>query len=65
MVTAYGRDEIVQAATDLNLAGCLNKPVSPSTMLDSSMYACGHTVATEGRRIDRESGLLADSLEIS
>ena len=58
MVTAYGRDEIAQAATDLNLAGCLNKPVSPSTMLDSIMYACGHTVATEGRRIDRESGLL-------
>jgi len=57
MVTAYGRDEIVQAATDLNLAGCLNKPVSPSTMLDSIMHACGHTVATESRRVNRESGM--------
>ena len=57
MVTAYGRDEIVQAATDLNLAGCLSKPVSPSTMLDSIMHACGHTVATESRRVNRESGM--------
>ncbi|MFV2058614.1 MAG: response regulator, partial [Thiohalomonadales bacterium] len=37
MVTAYGRDEILQKAQDISLDGLLVKPVNPSVMLDSIM----------------------------
>ncbi len=41
LVTAYGDEEIVRAATSQGLAGCLAKPVSASTLLDAINGACG------------------------
>ena len=35
MVTAYGRDELVEEAREAGLAGFLEKPVTPSTLLDT------------------------------
>jgi CheY-like chemotaxis protein/HPt (histidine-containing phosphotransfer) domain-containing protein len=41
MVTAYGRNEVLQQAKQIGLDGFINKPVSPSTILDSIMTAFG------------------------
>jgi two-component system sensor histidine kinase/response regulator len=41
MVTAFGRDEVVQEAKEAGLSGFLNKPVTPSTLLDSIVNALG------------------------
>ncbi|ABK45895.1 multi-sensor hybrid histidine kinase [Magnetococcus marinus MC-1] len=49
MVTAYGREEAVQAATGVELKGFLTKPVSPSTLLDAVMGALGRE-GVSGRR---------------
>ena len=35
MVTAYGREEVMQQAEDVGIDGFLNKPVTPSTLLDT------------------------------
>jgi PAS domain S-box-containing protein len=41
MVTAYGREEIMQRAEQVGLEGFLIKPVSPSMLMDSIMAAFG------------------------
>ena len=41
LVTAYGDEDIVREAAKQGLAGCLAKPVSASTLLDSINGACG------------------------
>jgi PAS domain S-box-containing protein len=41
LVTAYGREEIMQKAEKLELDGFLIKPVSSSVLLDTIMYAFG------------------------
>jgi CheY-like chemotaxis protein/HPt (histidine-containing phosphotransfer) domain-containing protein len=41
MVTAYGREEIMQKVDQLGLDGFLIKPVSPSVLLDNIMLALG------------------------
>jgi len=53
MVTAYSREEVMRAATDVELGGCLTKPVSASTMLDTIMRAGGHEVASDSRSASR------------
>jgi polar amino acid transport system substrate-binding protein len=53
MVTAYGRNEVMQEAQEIGLGGFLIKPVTPSLLLDTIMEALGKTdtsVAWEGRR---------------
>jgi len=45
MVTAYGREELLQAAHGVELAGFLTKPVTPSTLMDAIMRAMGYEVA--------------------
>ena len=55
MVTAYGREEAARVAADLKLGGCLSKPVSPSTMLDTIMRACGQEVAIESGAASRQA----------
>ena len=42
LVTAFARDEAIRAAEGVGLAGVLNKPVTPSTLLDSISRALGH-----------------------
>ncbi|MCB2187866.1 MAG: response regulator, partial [Deltaproteobacteria bacterium] len=49
MVTAYGREEIMQGAERLGLEGFLLKPVSPSTLFDAIMAAFGKEVARPNR----------------
>jgi signal transduction histidine kinase/DNA-binding response OmpR family regulator/HPt (histidine-containing phosphotransfer) domain-containing protein len=62
MVTAYGREEIMQGAERLGLEGFLLKPVSPSLLLDAIMAAFGKEVHREpGRRGAEQEGLEAIS----
>jgi PAS domain S-box-containing protein len=42
MVTAYGRNEVLQQAQQIGLDGFITKPISPSTILDSIMTAFGN-----------------------
>ena len=44
MVTAYGREEVMQQADQVGLDGFLLKPVSPSMLFDTIMEAFGKTV---------------------
>jgi CheY-like chemotaxis protein len=44
MVTAYGREEVMQQAEEVGLEGFLLKPVSPSMMFDAIMQAFGEAV---------------------
>jgi len=41
MVTAYGREEVMQQASDVGLDGFLVKPVTPSTLLDTIVGTFG------------------------
>jgi CheY-like chemotaxis protein/HPt (histidine-containing phosphotransfer) domain-containing protein len=41
LVTAYGREELMQKSDQLGLDGFLIKPVSPSVLLDNIMHALG------------------------
>jgi two-component system sensor histidine kinase/response regulator len=41
MVTAYSREELLEEAADVELAGVLEKPVSPSAVLDAIAVARG------------------------
>ncbi|MCG8616796.1 MAG: response regulator, partial [Desulfobacterales bacterium] len=41
MVTAYGREEVMQHARDAGLEGFLIKPITPSTLLDTIMGVLG------------------------
>jgi PAS domain S-box-containing protein len=42
LVTAYGREEVIDAAEDAGLEGFLTKPVSRSALFDTVMEAFGH-----------------------
>ncbi|MBI3380579.1 MAG: response regulator [Aquabacterium sp.] len=46
LVTAFAREEALKAADGVGLAGIINKPVTPSTLLDSLSRAMGHASAT-------------------
>jgi two-component system sensor histidine kinase/response regulator len=41
MVTAYGREDVMQQVEDVGLEGLLIKPVTPSTLLDTIMGVVG------------------------
>ncbi len=45
LVTAFAREEALKAADGIGLAGVINKPVTPSTLLDSLSRAMGHNNA--------------------
>jgi PAS domain S-box-containing protein len=49
LVTAYGREEIMQKAETVGLEGFLLKPVSPSLMFDTIMQIFGHEAAGPAR----------------
>jgi CheY-like chemotaxis protein len=44
LVTAYGREELMQQAEEVGLEGLLLKPVSPSMLFDATMQAFGEAV---------------------
>ncbi|WP_052162413.1 response regulator [Aquabacterium sp. NJ1] len=45
LVTAFAREEALKASDGIGLAGVINKPVTPSTLLDSLSRAMGHNNA--------------------
>jgi polar amino acid transport system substrate-binding protein len=49
LVTAYGREEVMQQAEQVGLDGFLLKPVSPSLLFDASMQAFGQDIPEESR----------------
>ena len=49
LVTAYGREEIMQQAEAVGLDGFLIKPVSPSTLFDAIMMAFGQGRSDKAR----------------
>ncbi len=59
MVTAYGRDELLEQAEAAGVKGFLVKPVSPSSLLDAILEATGQAVAHAPRKrgavVTRES----------
>ena len=55
LVTAYGREEIMNMADQIGLDGFLIKPVTPSILLDAAMAAFGK-VAASGIRHRRGPG---------
>jgi len=61
LVTAYGREEIMQQAEAAGLDGFLLKPVSPSVLFDTIMQAFGKDVSREiltGEKKDKTAGAL-------
>jgi len=55
MVTAFGREEARQAASDVRISNFLTKPVTPSTLLDGIMLTMGHEVKDVTRTASRLS----------
>jgi CheY-like chemotaxis protein/anti-sigma regulatory factor (Ser/Thr protein kinase) len=57
MVTAYGREEVMQKAEREDLKGFLHKPVSPSVLFDTIMQALGEDVPKRPRAVGEEDRL--------
>jgi len=53
LVTAYGREEVMQQADHLGLEGFLLKPVNPSMLFDTIMQAFGEAVPETSRVVKR------------
>ncbi|MES9844764.1 MAG: response regulator, partial [Candidatus Sedimenticola sp. 6PFRAG5] len=47
LVTAYSREDIIEQAQELDLAGILLKPISPAVLSDTVMVALGRKEETE------------------
>ncbi|MGD8755495.1 MAG: PAS domain S-box protein [Desulfobacterales bacterium] len=62
LVTAYGREEIMQQADRVGLDGFLIKPVSPSVLFDATMQAFGQA-APEDSRAGRRDQKAAEVLK--
>jgi two-component system sensor histidine kinase/response regulator len=62
MVTAYGREEVMQQAEQVGLDGFLLKPVSASMLFDSIMQAFGEAVP-ETSRVAQKHEQEAEALE--
>ena len=61
LVTAYGREEVMQQADHLGLEGFLLKPISPSMLFDAIMQAFGEALPETSRvaqRHEQEAGAL-------
>jgi polar amino acid transport system substrate-binding protein len=54
MVTAYGRQEVMQQADQIGLAGFLLKPVNPSMLFDNIMEVFGKAVPEVSRGAQRK-----------
>jgi CheY-like chemotaxis protein/HPt (histidine-containing phosphotransfer) domain-containing protein len=53
LVTAYGREEIMQQAEEAGLEGFLLKPVNPSMLFDTIIQAFGEAVPETSRVVQR------------
>ncbi len=50
MMTAYGREDVRQAAADIKVVSFLVKPVTPSALMDAIMLAMGYEVVGDHLR---------------
>jgi len=55
MVTAYSREELLQNSSEIAFEGILEKPITPSTLLDSILNALGKEVVQSTRKHEKES----------
>jgi two-component system sensor histidine kinase/response regulator len=62
LVTAYGREEVMQQAEEFELEGFLLKPISPSMLFDATMQAFGEAVP-EISRISQRQDQEAEALK--
>jgi CheY-like chemotaxis protein len=62
LVTAYGREEVMQQADQLGLEGFLLKPVNPSMLFDTIIQAFGEAVP-ETSRVAQRHEQKAEALE--
>jgi polar amino acid transport system substrate-binding protein len=62
LVTAYGREEVMQQAEQVGLDGFLLKPVNPSMLFDAIMLAFGEAVP-ETSRVAQRPGQEAEDLK--
>ena len=62
LVTAYGREEIMQRAEQIGLDGFLIKPIGPSVLFDTIMHAFGEEIPKTSRvaKRNKESEDLKD-----
>jgi CheY-like chemotaxis protein len=60
MVTAYGREEVDAAATNVDIRAFLAKPVTPSGLLDAIMQAKGNDVISKTRTDHRQHEMKVD-----
>jgi CheY-like chemotaxis protein len=54
LVTAYGREEIMQQAEQIGLDGFLIKPIGPSVLFDTIMQAFGEGIPKTSRVAERD-----------
>lgn len=64
MVTAYSREELLQAAEGVHLDGLLVKPVSPSTLLDSILNALGKEIVQHTRKHEKQANYREAALQV-
>lgn len=57
MVTAYGREEIMETAEDAGFNGFLMKPIHPSVLYDAIMQAFGHISLASIHNVTSISGM--------
>jgi CheY-like chemotaxis protein len=62
LVTAYGREDVMQQAEQVGLDGFLLKPVNPSLLFDASMQAFGEAIP-EQSRVSRRGQKEAEGLK--
>jgi len=62
MVTAYGREELSNAANKIDVSGFLTKPVTASGLLDSILLAMGKDVISE-RHVAEKDNLAENAVD--
>jgi PAS domain S-box-containing protein len=55
LVTAYGREEVMQQAEEVGLEGFLLKPVNPSMLFDTVIQAFGEAVPETSQTVQRHA----------
>ncbi|NWF35646.1 transporter substrate-binding domain-containing protein [Mariprofundus sp. KV] len=65
MVTSFGREEVMSLAAQAGVDGFLLKPVSPSTLLDTTLSVLGRGRIFTDSRHDVRENLSMDSLSFS
>jgi signal transduction histidine kinase/DNA-binding response OmpR family regulator len=65
MVTAYGREDVIEAVADIDIRGFLTKPVTPSSLLDAMLVVMGKEGVVNTRKDSIEAESEADIEKIA